>query len=253
MTYTLTQFANDSSPSLADLDQNFNAVGVLTPVPCTVSGTNVLSLQQNQSGQAASFTIAAYENGLQLCAVASASNTSSVTAALGSLAQLPVYKDTVAGPVALTGGEIIGNNSFTLRFEQALNSGNGGWHLITSMISNGNTITPALVRATVGVQVGGTTGPTLTSILSAQATLAYTSIVPNSTQDQSFTVAGLLQSDGLALALPLPASSGIQLQGYFAAGNGTTATVTVRASNTTAGSTITPGTVTVGLKGFRTA
>lgn len=252
MTYTITQFANDTTPALPDLDQNFKALGVLTPIPCAVSGTNVLTLTQNVAGQAASETVAAYENGLQLSGIASASNTSTATAALGALAQLNIYKDSISGPVTLTGNEIILGCAFTLRYDSTLNANAGGWHLIANITSAGNTITPALVRASVGLQIGATTTPTLSGLLQASATLAYTAIVPNSAQDQTFTVAGLLSSDGLMMAMPLPNSIGLTFTSYFAAGNTVTGTVTVRAANLTAASTITPGTITVGLKGFRT-
>lgn len=247
MAYTITQFANDTTPALPDLDQNFNAVFVLTPVPCTVSGTNALALTQNGAGQAASGTIAGYENGLQLCGIAAQTNTSATTAVLGALAALNVYKDSVAGPVVLSGGEIVAGCAFTLRYDSALNTNAGGWHLITSTPTVGNTISPALVRASVGLQVGATTTPTLTGILSANATLAFTSIVPGASQDQSFSMTGLVATDALALGLPTPNSTGLSFQGYLGGG----ATVTIRCVNATAGSTITPGTITVNVKGIR--
>jgi hypothetical protein len=248
MTYTITQFANDTTPALPDLDQNFKALGVLTPIPCSVSGTNVLALTQNAAGQAASETVAAYENGLQICGVASATNTSATTAQLGSLGALTVYKDSVAGPIALSGSEIVLGCAFTLRYDSAL----PGWHLIANITSSGNTISPALVRASVGLQLGATTTPTLTNLLTGGGTLAFTSLVPNQTQDKTFTIAGLLSSDGLLMALPLPVSTGLTFSTYFAAGDTVTGTVTVRCANVTAASTITPGTVTVGLKALRT-
>lgn len=251
MTYTISQFANDTSPALPDLDQNFNAAFVLTPVPCSVSGTNALTLTQNSAGQAASGTIAGYENGLQICGIAAQTNNAAVTARLGALAALNVYKDSVAGPVVLSGNEIVQACSFTLRYDSSLNGNAGGWHLIANITSSGNTISPALVRASVGLQVGATTSPTLTGLLETTAVLAYTSIVPNASQDQTFTVAGLLATDGLAMALPLPVSTGLTFSSYFAAGNTVTGTVTVRCANVTAASTITPGTITVGLKGLR--
>lgn len=251
MAYTITQFANSQTPAEPDLDQNFNAAFLLTPVPCSVAGTNTLTLTQNAAGQAASGVIAAYANGLQVCGVAAQTNSGPVTAALGSLTPLNVYKDTILGPVALVGNEIVALCSFCLRYDSALNANAGGWHLITDAASSGNTITPTLVRASVGLQLGATTTPTLSGLLQATATLAYTAIVPNSAQDQTFTVAGLLSTDGLAMALPLPNSIGLAFTSYFAAGNTVTGTVTVRAANLTAASTITPGTITVGLKGFR--
>lgn len=252
MTYTITQFGNDTTPALPDLDNNFKALGVLTPIPCVVAGTNTLTFTQNGAGQAASITVAGYENGLQICGIVAQTNTTTATAGLGALAQLNIYKDSVAGPAALTGSEMVALCAITLRYDSALNSNAGGWHLIANVSTSGNTISPALVRASVGMQVGATTTPTLTGLIQATATLAYTSIVPGATQDQSFTVAGLLSTDGLAMSLPLPVSTGLVLTPYFAAGSTVTGTVTMRYANVTAGSTITPGTITVGLKGLRT-
>ena len=252
MAYTITQFANNTAPALPDLDNNFNAAFLLTPVPCTIAGTNTLVFTQNAAGQAASGTIAAYANGLQVCGIVAVTNTGAVTARLGALAAINVYKDTAAGPVALTGNEMVALNSVTLRYDSSLNTNAGGWHLISNTEITGNTVSPALVRASVGFQPGATTNPTLTGLLSAQATLTYTAIVPNATQDQTFTVPGLLSTDGLAMALPLPVSTGLSFSTYFAAGNTVTGTVTVRCTNSTAATTITPGAITVGLKGIRT-
>lgn len=250
--YTITQFANDTTPSLADLDQNFEAFGILAPVPCAVSGSNALSFTQNQSTQATSVQVTAYENYLAICAVAAQSNTSGVTAQLGTLPSLPVYKDTISGPAALTGGEIVAGNAFTLVYDSALNGGGGGWHLVWG-VGVGNTINPSLVRASTGIQIGATTNPTLTGILSAAATLTYTSIVPGSSQDQSFTMSGLSVTDVLAMGLPVPVSTGLSYSAYVTnAGTVGVGTVTVRALNATAGSTITPGTITVQAKAIRT-
>lgn len=249
MTYTITQFANDTTPALPDLDQNFKAFGVLAPIPCSIAGTNVLTFTQNAAAQAASISLVAYENQVQICGIAAATNTTAVTAQLGTLAALPVYKDTISGPVALSGGEIVIGNSLTLRYDSSLNTGAGGWHLISGQQGVGNTINPSLVRASVGVQIGATTQPTLTGLLSQTATLTYTSIVPNSSQDQSFSMTGLLVSDILAFGLPVPASTGLTYSGYHGGG----ATVTVRALNGTAAATMTPGAITVNVIGLRTA
>ena len=253
MTYTITQFANDTTPALPDLDQNFNAFGVLAPIPCTISGTNSLTFTQNDSGQAASISLAAYENGVQVCGIVAATNTTTAQARVGTLPLLNIYKDTLAGPVVLAGGEMVTSNAITLRYDSTLNSNAGGWHLVAGAQGVGNTINPSLVRASIGLQVGATTTPTLTGILSAGATLTYTSIVPGSSQDQSFTVSGLLSTDGIAMSLPIPVSTGLSYSAYVTnAGTTSPGTVTVRALNATAGSTIIPGTITVGMKGLRT-
>lgn len=253
MTFTITQFANDTTPALADLDQNFNAFGALAPIPCSIAGTDVLTFTQNGAGQAASIALTAYQNQVQICGIAAATNTTTVTAGAGALAQLPVYKATLAGPAALVGGEIVLGNSITLRYDSSLNSGNGGWHLISGAQGVGNTINPSLVRASTGLQVGATTSPTLTGILSAVSTLTYTSIVPGSSQDQSFTVSGLSITDVLAMGFPLPVSTGLSYSAYVTnAGTLGIGTISVRALNATAGSTIIPGTITVQARAIRT-
>lgn len=249
----IVQFANNSTPALSDLDGNFNAFGVLAPIPCAVAGTNVLALTQNGAGQAASIALPAYQNQVQVCGVAAATNTSAVTAAVGSLAALPVYKDTTAGPVALVGNEIISGNSITLRYDSTLNSGNGGWHLISGALPIGDVVNATLVRASVGLQVGATTSPTLTALLSQAATLTYTAIVPGSSQDQSFTMSGLSVTDVLAFGLPVPVSTGLSYSGYLTnAGTVGVGTVTIRAVNAAPATTITPGAITVQAKAIRT-
>lgn len=251
--FTITQFGSDTTPSLSDLDQNFQAFGALAPVPCAIAGTNALTLTQNGANQASSVEMTDYENYQAVCGVASATNTGAVTAQVGSLPALNVYKDTIAGPAALIGGEIVAGNAFTLVYDSALNSGAGGWHLVGG-VGVGNTINPSLVRASTGIQIGATTNPTLTGILSGAATLTYTSIVPGSSQDQSFTLSGLSVTDVLAMGLPLPVSTGLSYSAYVTnAGTVGIGTVTVRALNATSGSTIIPGTITVQAKAFRTA
>lgn len=249
MTYTITQFENDTTPALADLDQNFSAFGVLAPIPCAITGTNDLVFTPNEATQPASVSLAAYENQVQICGIVAQTNSGAMTARYGSLGQLSVYKDTIAGPAALVGGECVAGNSITLRYDSTLNTGAGGWHLIAGAQGVGNTINPSLVRASVGVQVGSTTSPTLTGLLSAVATLTYTSIVPGSSQDQAFAMSGVSLTDVLAMGLPVPVSTGLSYSAYIVAAG----TVSVRALNATAGSTITPGTITVQAKALRTS
>lgn len=251
--FTITQFGSDTTPSLSDLDKNFEAFGVLAPIPCSVSGANALTLTQNQATQASSVPLTSYENYVAVCGIAASTNTGAATAQVGTLSALNIYKDSIAGPVALTGGEIVAGNAFTLQYDSELSAGAGGWHLISTTANVGATITPALVRASTGLQVGSTTNPTLTAILSAAATLTYTSIVPGSSQDQSFTMSGLSVTDVLAMGLPLPVSTGLTYSAYVTnAGTVGVGTVTVRALNATSGSTIIPGTITVHANAIRT-
>lgn len=259
MAFSLTQYANvaTSTPGVS-LDNNFKLFGLLAPIPCTVAGTNTLTLTQQTTGSGApstSIAVAAYANYLQLCGVAAQTNSGAVTAALGALGALPVYKDSISGPIALVGNEIVAACSFTLIYDSALNSGGGGFHLVSTTVQFQTTITPTLVRAG-GVQIGATVSPTLTGIQSALATLAFTSIVPNATQDQLFSMASVNFGDALAFGFPSLASVGLGITGFIMAAGTVTgsvfATIAVRMSNVTAASTIIPGTMTIRATAFRT-
>lgn len=254
--FTLTQYTSATSATGASLDQNLKLLGAVAPMPCTASGTNAITLTQQTAGSGAIATtigITAYQSGMQFSTIAAQSNNGATTARVGALAPLPVYKPSSAGPVALSGGEIIASCAITLLYDLNLNGGNGGFHLISSLPEiNGGTIAPALVRASTGVQFGATTNPTVTNVRSASTAVVFTAIVPQIAQEQTFTMAGVLATDFLAWAFRQPVSLGLVQSGYFIAGNGTIATMGVRMGNITAASTITPGTVSVGVAAFRT-
>lgn len=256
MPFTLTQLTSATQATGAQYDQNNKLLGAVAPMPCGIAGTNALVLTQQTAGSGAIATtiaITAYQTGMQFCGTAAQTNTGATTARVGGLSLLPVYKPAAGGPVVLAGGEIEINCAITLLYDATLDSGNGGFHLISSLAIAGSTITPALVRASAGIQLGATTSPTLTRLISDLRALAFTALVPNAAQEQTFTVAGVLSTDHIAWAFPQPVSLGLVLSGYFIAGNGTMATLGAKMANVTAASTITPGTVSVGMLALRTA
>src|ERR1017187_6538789 len=114
MTTSITLFANLVNVTFPELDGNFASYTPLTVIPCNVTGTNALSLVPFSGSAAATPAIAAYQNYMQFSGVFAASGATPLTARVGSLAFLSVYKDTPAGPVATTGTEAIQNNAFTL-------------------------------------------------------------------------------------------------------------------------------------------
>lgn len=118
-------FAGLTAAQMAQLDQNFAALGALTAIPCVVSGTNVLTLTQTANTP----TIPGYVNYQGFLGAAAGTNTGGVTANVGGLGARNVYKDTAAGPAVLTGGEIFIHNLVILIYDSALNSGAGGFHL----------------------------------------------------------------------------------------------------------------------------
>src|ERR1035437_374938 len=133
MAYSLTQFQNVvGSEPLSVLDNNIATLSAAAPISCAVSGTNALTLTQNAAGLVPSSVLTAYTQNQLFNGIASATNTGATTATIGVVGALNVYKDTAAGPVALTGGEIVIGCAFSLRYDSALNTGAGGFHLISS-------------------------------------------------------------------------------------------------------------------------
>lgn len=248
-------FSNNTAPTGPQLDANFAAVGALTTIPCTIAGTNTLTF----TPAANTPTINAYSNGLRISGVATATNTGATVAQLGTLASLPVYRDTLGGPVALAGNEIIISCAISLVYDSALNSGNGGFHLISTanslpytgtvtnsslsfvngtlstLILTGASISaPTLYATGVGslakLQVGASAA-SVTRILSALGTLAYT-VVPSATaQDQTMPLAGVQLGDSISLGITVT-----QVNAVFAPSVPAAGTVNVRCLNAGAAS-----------------
>ncbi len=211
-------FANEATIASVQWDDNYAALGALTPIPCSVAGTNALALTPLTNTP----TIAAYENYGIYTGIVQADNTTAVTAAVGGLAALNVYKDTGAGPVALTAADLKTGNAFSLLYDSSLNTGAGGFHLTSAGPSAGSgtflplaggTLTGSLVGvgATFSgpfiVGAGTVAGVTITSpgAISAAGTISGLSI--NSTGRLSgasifgtgITAAGALAGVSLAV------------------------------------------------------
>ena len=170
-------FANVSTLATPALDTNYAALGALTPIPCDVAGTNSLTL----APLASTPTVAAYSNYMQFTGIAVQTNTSSVSAIVNAVALLPVYKDTSGSPAVLTGGEIVATCAFGLLYDSALNSGNGGFHLmqITGAGGGGGAVPGGAntdVQFNDNGAFGGNSGFTydITTLLAVQLTNAST-------------------------------------------------------------------------------
>lgn len=218
------QFANVTEATGQQLDDNFNTVGRLAPLGCAITGTNTLTLTLNPNQP----TVPSYANYMQFTGIASATNTGAVTAAVGALAQLPVYKDGPAGPVALSGREIIQNCEITLLYDSALNSGNGGFHLYSMAM--------AALRETqvslAGLQIGGST--TLAAILSTTAAVTLGALLPQASSTATVNLTGCVAGDAVQV-VPPSISVGLVYQGYvLGAGS-----IAIIATNPSTG-TITP-------------
>lgn len=207
-------FANLTEALLSYLDDNFAAIGALTPIPCTVTGTNTLALTANSDTP----TVAAYSNYMQFSGIAAATNSGAVTAQVDSLGALNVYKDTPAGPVVLTGGEIVSGCLIELVYDSALNTGSGGFHLMQY---------PA---------IGG-----ITHYVTTAQNVTFAAIVPGASLDRTISLIGAGVNDNVMLGLPAGVSAGLVFQGFVQAST----SVILRVQNVTTGTTITPATGTV--------
>ena len=197
-------FANVATLATPALDANYNALGALTPIPCGVSGTNDLTLTPLTSTP----TVASYSNYMQFTGVASATNTGPMTAVVGGLAALPIYRNTVDGPMALGGGEIAISGTISLLYDLALNGGGGGFHLQSEVE---------------------------TFIISAAASIGWANIPANRSSIATIFASGASVGDVVTVGTPASVPVGIIFFGWVSS----VSTVTLQAYNITA-SSLTP-------------
>lgn len=225
------------SIALSLLDTNFAAVGALGVLPNTVTGSNTLALTQTANTP----TIGAFANYLVLSAITGATNTSAVTAALGTITARNVYKDTAFGPVTLSGGEMRSLNAMQLMFDSALNGGTGGFHYRGGAGAEivGQTLVPTALAVVPPGTLGslGTLNASLHAMLinqtTRQGTVTFTVLPANETQDSVFALPGCAAGDNLLITpTATVAVMGVGYTGFIAAAG----TVTVRAYNVTAAS-----------------
>lgn len=135
--YVLANLAAGNQP-LSILDQMFNDAGALSTTQCAASGTNTITLTPN------SFTppIGAYANLQAFGFTAQNSSSGAVTLQIAALGFLPVY---IPGAIRqAASGDINAGTFYQIVFLQALNSGGGGF----IVVSERNT-TEAMVSATI--------------------------------------------------------------------------------------------------------
>lgn len=212
---TITLLAGVTQATGQQLDDNWTAASNQAPIPCTVSGTNAITLTQRSNV----YTVAAYGNNMQLSGVAAASNSTAMTAQLGSLGALNVYKDTGSGPVALVGGELIAGNAFTLFYDSTLNSGAGGFHLFSSTGLSTTAINPSSLQVA--------SGSVLNRYLTVTASVSFSVFDPWSSQQSIITLSGVRPNDAVQLGGPSMSNQALSFFGYVPASG----SVTLRAVN----------------------
>jgi hypothetical protein len=253
---TWTTFANlgVGPGTTPQLDANFSILSALVPIPCTATGTNTITLTSIEGAAA----IAAYQQNMIFTAIAANTSTGAATAQFGSLAALPIYKDAQAGPVALSGSEIVQFCQFTLSYDLALNSGGGGLHLQTgSGILTGQTLSIGAINGLSSVSgtslnfsIGGFSslsiagGDAVVRLNSTLALVSISALVPSSGITRTVTMSGVQLGDNIVLGLPSLGASITQALNWsaFAAAPGS---INVVITNDTAAVTVAANTFTV--------
>ena len=190
-------FASVTTIATPQFDSNFAALGALTPIPCTVAGTNALVL----TPLANTPTVAAYQNYMQFTGIGAVTATGLLTAGVGSLPVLNVYADSSSGVTQAGTGSIVALTAFTLMYDSSLNSGAGGFHLLSAVAVGsflplaGGTLTGVVHGTSIALSGGlSAASGAFTGALSA-ASVSGTSLVMGG------TVAGTTLFSGAAMQL----------------------------------------------------
>lgn len=139
MTLPVT-FGPLTAASLGQLDQNFGAVGALTTLQCTATGTNAIVLTPRANQPVVSAYNLPYP--LKFGFVAPASSSGVVTLEVGALGFLPAY---TSNGVQATSGTLISGNYYEVTYTTGAiyNSGAGAWVLSSYQAATGVTAVTA--------------------------------------------------------------------------------------------------------------
>lgn len=182
-------FANETSPGMKELDDNFAVLSIMGTTFCTTTGTNTITItpQANQP------TVSAYVNQQLFGFTAANSSNGSVSLQVGSLSSLPLY---LIGGAQAGSGDITSGTPYIIEYLAALNSGGGGFQIVSAVPSsaavaqsNGllhglllfnNSGTPSTkIDITAGYSTLTTTGGTPKFLSSASVTIDLTTTGAN--------------------------------------------------------------------------
>lgn len=152
--YIIANLPTGNNPG-ADLDTNFNAVAAMAVLQCSATGTNAITLSQN-SGQPA---VTSYTNYLLVSFVAAAQSSSSVTANLNGIGSINVYR--VDGSPA-NAGDFIASGFYIMAYNSGLNSGTGGFQIVSTGTARqlpGTTTNDTANAGNLGELITSTVGP----------------------------------------------------------------------------------------------
>ncbi len=183
-------FAGQTAPTMSELDGTFNAVAALGIVPCTASGTNIITLTPNANTP----TISAYANYLQFSFVVVNTTTGAVTLKVGSLAALNVYLPD--GTTQAANGTLQINFLYVVAFNSALNSGGGGFVIVSAQVSQ----TQSIIASSSTVAIGAAATDYIT-ISGTQAITAFDNVIAGTRRVLTFSSSATLTNSTALILL----------------------------------------------------
>ena len=188
-------FSNNTSPTGGQLDADLAAIAALGILDGTVTGTNALAFTQGANQP----IVSVYTNNQKFAFTAVANSTTSVTLQVAALAALPVYLPT---GVQAGNGSIANGSYYVVTYLSALNSGLGGFVIISAV--PGAVTAPVLLGSAQGLLVKNNNSVPNTSVdISARVAILQTTggtplyvAAPSVTCDLTTTGANGMSSDG---------------------------------------------------------
>lgn len=174
-------FANETSPNMQELDQNFAAVAAMGKWATTATGTNSVTLTPTADQPA----VAAYTNGQKFSFAAANNSTGSVTLQVNSIGLLPLY--TPSG-VQAGSGTLASGSYYEIVYLSALNTGAGGFQIVSALPSS--VVAPLALAMFRGLVVAnnGAVPSTKIDVTANQALMATTGGTPIRDTSVSVTI-----------------------------------------------------------------
>ena len=174
-------FANETSPGMIELDQNFSAVAGMATWNATATGTNVIALTTTSNQPA----VSAYTDRQRFQFIGPNNSTGSVTVAVNSLAALPLY---LPSGTQAASGDVASGAPYIVIYLAALNSGGGGFQIVSAVPASGTA--PAGLAVSRGLKIinNASTPNTKIDITALQASLVTTGGVQKFIASPSVTI-----------------------------------------------------------------
>ena len=152
-----------TTPSLPNLDNDFTAMTPTLVLPCTVVGTNALTL----TPVTGTLSQTAYTDKELFSFQAVATSTSAMTVQVAALAALNLYK--AGGTIQAGSGDVVLGQLYLVAYQASLNSAAGGFVILSAVAGAGATILRDYL-AGLALSNDGSTPNSVLDIAAGQAT-----------------------------------------------------------------------------------